>query len=268
MFKRKVKNNIKENNNPYEQMPKFIKVERNHLLKPIIQVRDISQTYGKKQKKVIFENVNFDLFENECVAFLGPNGAGKTTMISIILGINKVQKGKINYLYEYKSKPYEELSVQFQDLHFPNSLTPNDLVKFSLNFSNKKINEEELKMAYEVFGIDEFANIKMHKLSGGQQQRVNVLISLLTKPRILFLDEFTTGLDIAIKSKIQAYIREYCIRNKITLVLISHDINTIEELATRVIILANKSIYVDAHIDDIIQEFGSVKNLIKQYIVS
>ncbi len=267
MFKRKIKN-AKKINNPYDQMPKFIKVERNHQLKPIIQVRNLSQVYGKKNKKVIFENVSFDFFEDECIAFLGPNGAGKTTMISIILGINKIQKGKINYLYEYKTRPYEELSVQFQDLHFPNSLTPNDLVKFSLNFSNQKIDKEELKKAFEVFELDDFANIKMHKLSGGQQQRVNVLISLLSKPKVLFLDEFTTGLDIAIKSKIQAYIREYCLKNKITLVLISHDIDTIEELATRVIVLANKSIYVDAHVDDIIETFGSVKNLIKQYIVS
>ena len=110
-------------------------------------------------------------------------------------------------------------------------------------------------------------NTKISKLSGGQQQRINVFISMIGSPKILFLDEFTTGLDIAIKNKLQNYILNFCEKNKITLVIISHDIDCIEDMVDRIIILANKEIIMDAKVTDIIKEFGSVKNMLKKYII-
>lgn len=259
---------INKKQNPYADLKPFIKKDKKG--KQLIIAENLSHFFNSKNKKdFVFENINFDIYENDRLAFLGPNGAGKTTMISILCGYIKQKSGNIKYNFEYKNNPYEKLSVQFQDLQFPSSLTPKDLIEFSLKLSNidYQTNKKEIDEALNIFEIDKILNKKMSKLSGGQQQRVNVLISLLGKPKVLFLDEFTTGLDIAIKNRIQNYILNYCERNNIALVIISHDIDCIEEMTNRMIILADKKIMIDANSKELIKEFGSVKNVLKKYII-
>ncbi len=261
---------IKNDKNPYENFETFInknKYPKDYLIK----VENLHQYFKVKgKKKVVLEDINFEIYENDRLAFVGPNGAGKTTSVSIICGYLKSKNGKISYNYEYKNNPYEKISVQFQDLQFPSSLTPKDLIEFSLklNDTDYKSNEKEILEAISIFEIDKIFNTKMSKLSGGQQQRVNVLISLLGKPKVLFLDEFTTGLDIAIKNKIQNFILDFCDKNKIALVIISHDIDCIEEMTNRMIVLADKRILVDAYNKDLIKEYGSVKTALKKYIIN
>ena len=255
-------------NNPYSKIKPFIQKTNYSKLKPLITVTNLQQSFGRgKNFKSIYNGISFEIYENERVAFLGPNGAGKTVTISTLCGIYKPKGGTINYLFDYETKPYEKLSVQFQDLQFPNSLTPKDLIKFSLGFANIDEINNEIKKALNIFEIDQIINTKISKLSGGQQQRVNVFMALISKPKILFLDEFTTGLDIAIKNNIQNFILEYCKKHKITLVVISHDIDSIEDMCDRIIILADKRIIMDAPSKDIIKKFGSIKKMLKSYIL-
>lgn len=253
-----------EHKNPYDSIKPFIKKENYISEKEIVKVRDISHTFGNKN---IYENISFEIFDNERVAFLGPNGSGKTLTISTVCGFVKPKSGKIEYLFEYDKSPLQRLSVQFQDLRFPASLTPKDLIDFSVKMTGTHDYDEEIMEGIKAFEIDKILNTKMSKLSGGQQQRINVFIAMIGRPKILFLDEFTTGLDISIKNKLQNYIIDFCKKNKITLVIISHDIDCIEEMVDRIIILANKQIFVDAYCKDIIKEFGSVKNMLKKYII-
>lgn len=262
-------NKIIKKQNPYEGYKQFIKKEK-YNKNPLIVVNNLTQFFkSKNEKNIIFKNINFEIYENDRLALLGPNGAGKTTLVSILCGFIKQKEGEIKYNFDYKNNPYEKLSIQFQDLQFPSSLTPKDLIEFSLKLANinYKENEEEINQALNIFEIDKILNKKMSKLSGGQQQRVNVLISMLGKPKVLFLDEFTTGLDIAIKNRIQNYILNYCEKNKIALVIISHDIDSIEEMTNRIIILADKKIMIDASAKDLSKEFGSIKNVLKKYII-
>ncbi len=264
------KNEVTEKINPYAGIKHFIKKE-NYPSNPLIEVKDLKHAFKtKKGTKLIYDHVNFEIFENERLAFLGPNGAGKTLTISTLCGVYKPKEGEIKYNFDYHHKPYERLSVQFQDLQFPSSLTPRDLITFSLKLYGRDINFEndaEIKRGLDIFGISENLNTKMSKLSGGQQQRVNVFMAMLGKPKVLFLDEFTTGLDIAIKNRIQNYILEFCDKYQITLVIISHDIDCIEDMVDRIIILADKQIIMDAYTKDIIKEYGSVKKMLKQYII-
>lgn len=254
-----------EKENPYDNIKSFIKKDAYLPQNALVIVKDLSHNF---KSKIIYKNINFEIYKNEKVAFLGPNGAGKTTMISTICGFIKPKSGNIDYLFNYNKKPYEKLSVQFQDLQFPLSLTPKDLIEFTIKLTNSKDCEEEIIEGIKAFGIDDILNIKMSKLSGGQQQRVNVFISIIGKPKILFLDEFTTGLDISVKNKLQKYIMDFCKKNKITLVMISHDVDSIEEMTDRIIVLANKKIIVDAYKKDIENEFGSIRNMLKKFILS
>ena len=95
---------------------------------------------------------------------------------------------------------------------------------------------------------------------------MNVTLALLNKPKILFLDEFTTGLDIAIKNNIQNFIINYCNKNKTSLVLVSHDIDSIDEMTQRVIVLAEQEIKIDLTKKEIVKKFGSIAELLKKYI--
>lgn len=259
---------VNELSNPYKDIELFIKKDGYKKLNPLIEVKDLSHKFRVRNKeKIIYENINFEIFENEKLAFLGPNGAGKTITVSTLCGIMKPKSGEIKYNFKYDKKPYEKLSVQFQDLQFPNSLTPKDLIEFALEFQNINEIDDEIKEAIRIFEIDKLMNTKMSKLSGGQQQRVNVLMALIGKPKVLFLDEFTTGLDIAIKTKIQKYILDFCEKNNISLVIISHDIDCIEDMVDRIIILADKRIIMDAKSSDIKKKYGSVKKMLKKYIL-
>lgn len=259
--------NIKpnENSNPYKNIKTFIKKDNYDKNSIIVKADSLEHHFKNKE---IYSDISFELYEGEKVAFLGPNGAGKTLTISTICGFLKPKSGTINYLFEYSKTPYERLSVQFQDLKFPGSLTPKDLIEFSIEMTGSSIYDKEVTEGMKAFEIDKILNIKMSKLSGGQQQRINVFISMIGRPKILFLDEFTTGLDISIKNKLQNYILSFCEKHNITLVIISHDIDCIEEMVDRIIILADKRIILDAKKVDIEKEFKSVKNMLKKYILT
>ncbi len=254
--------------NPYDNLPSFIKTESLKSLKPVIEVKDLKHHFRtKKGKKILYDGLNLEIYENERLAIIGPNGAGKTYLVSLICGYAKFHEGEIKYNFKYSHSPYEKLSVQFQDLQFPSCLTPRDLIEFSQKLCDTHISSKMYNEGLKAFQIDKILDTKMSKLSGGQQQRVNVFIAMLSKPKVLFLDEFTTGLDIAIKNNIQDFINLYCDTYKVALVIISHDIDIIEEMVERVIVIANKHKIVDASAKDINTKFGSMKKFLRKYII-
>lgn len=265
-LKRKKQNQSIEIENKYANVPDFIEKDFKTDKKAIVKVKNLAHKFDDK---IIYEDLSFDIYENEKLAFLGSNGVGKTLTVATICGYMKQKAGEIEYDFNYQNNPHERLAIQFQDLQFPSELNPNDLIDFIFDLNDIRWDKdsEEYNHVLELFQIKEIMKTKMRKLSGGQQQRVNVFLAMLGKPKILFLDEFTTGLDISIKTNIQNYIKEFCEKNEITLVIISHDIDSIEELAERIIILGDKKIKVNASVDYIKEHFGSTKNILKKYIL-
>ncbi len=257
-----------QNHNPKKdkQDLKVIRSYKNKT-KPLIEVKDIAQIYTKKKiDTVIFEDLSFDIYKGDRLVIMGANGCGKTTIVEIISGFKEPTKGEIIKNFPDDLPPNKQIGVQFQDLSFPKSLTVFDILKFAAEIDSSDINEEEMFEMLETFQLKDIINRPVSKLSGGQQQRLNVLLSLVTKPRVLFLDEFTTGLDIAVRNNIKDYIMMFCDKYQITLVLISHDIDIMNEMANRVIVIYNKNIYIDMSMDQVNKEFGSFHNLVNKYI--
>lgn len=257
-----------EHENPYNQL-EILHSNITPQKELIIEVKNLTcKIKTLRGSKTIFENISFNLYKDEKIAFLGPNGAGKTLMVEILSGTRKATSGEIIYHFDHKkNNPYEYLGVQFQDFEFPTGLTIKDIIDFIIKLNNiTNINTEEFNYILETFQLKEILNSRISKLSGGQRQRLNVVISLLNNPKVLFLDEFTTGLDIAIKTNIQNFIIEYCKKNKTSLVLISHDIDAISEIAERIIILAEHQIKIDLSSDEVINKFGSISKMLKKYI--
>ena len=198
-----------------------------------------------KKENVVFKNINFTIYENDRLALLGSNGAGKTTTVEIIAEFRKYTSGSVIKHFSNDIATSKKIGVQFQDLSFPKNLRVNDIINFSINIDNLSISKEEISEMIHVFQMETLMKKKVSKLSGGQQQRLNVFISLLNKPKLLFLDEFSTGLDIAAKKKIKDFILKFCNENKITLVIISHDIDILSEMAERVVLLKDQKIYIE-----------------------
>ena len=265
----KIKNiESKQTENPYKSLA-ILSNDQGNEKKLMIEVKNLSCKFKTlKGEKVVFENVSFNLYDGENIAFLGPNGAGKTVMVEILSGTRKPTSGEVIYHFEHKkNNPYEYLGVQFQDFEFPTGLTVKDMIEFIIKLNNiSDIDVEEFNDFLETFQLKSILKNKISKLSGGQKQRLNVTLALLNKPKILFLDEFTTGLDIAIKNNIQKFIINYCNKNKTSLVLVSHDIDSIDEMTQRIIVLAEQEIKIDLTKKEIVKKFGSIAELLKKYI--
>lgn len=250
---------------PVEKLEKYI-IDNNKKNK-IVEIKNISQKYKSfKNEKVIFENLSFDIHEGDRLALIGANGCGKTTIVELICGFKNATDGTINYNFGEGINPYKSIGVQFQDLSFPRNLTIKNVIDFIIKLDGTAIDEKELEEMLLIFSLNSILDTKVSKLSGGQQQRLNVILSLLSKPKLLFLDEFTTGLDIAVKKNIKDFIISFCDKYKITFVMISHDIETMKQMVNRAIVIHNKEIHVDAYIDDVNKKFGSIFKMVEQYI--
>ena len=156
-------------------------------------------------------NISFNINYLENLAFIGANGAGKTTTVEIIAGINKPTSGTIDYNYQYKKSFQEQIGIQFQDSFYPKGVTVKNVIDFlkeAYSLNKNKDNDLEFDHLLDIFRIKEFYHTDAAKLSGGQQQRLNVLLSLMHKPKVLFLDELVTGLDIQIRNELENFIQE------------------------------------------------------------
>lgn len=235
--------------------------------KPILQVNNLSKHFGYGDKKIqALNDVSFTLYENENVALLGANGAGKTTIIEIIAGINTPSSGEIKYLFDYENNFQEKIGIQFQDSLYPKGLKIKDILRFIVDVYNIDLNPKEIEQIVEAFGLKEFYNKKAKSLSGGQQQRLNILLALIHKPKIVILDELSTGLDISVRSKIINFIIGYCKKFNIQIILISHNMDEVELIADRILIMQKGQLKVDLFKKDVIKKYKSVQNLAELYI--
>lgn len=232
-------------------------------LKPLIEVRNLEKSYKKNN---VLKNISFNINEGENVAILGSNGAGKTTLVEILAGLNKKDKGELKFNFDYKNTYLEKVGIQFQDSSYPPGISVKNVVDFMIDVYQIKINNSELNALFKIFAIDKFYKKRASSLSGGQQQRLNALLAIIHNPRIIFLDELSTGLDISIRTKIKEFIKEFAIENNSTLVLVSHDLGEIEYLAKRIIFLKDGKIVVNELTENIIQKYYSLENFLAQYI--
>lgn len=210
-----------------------------------------------KQVKAV-DNISFKIKEGELVGFIGPNGAGKSTTIKMMTGILFPSKGSVTVLNHVPQEERVELAYkigtifgQRQQLLY--HLPPID--SFNLFAKIYEINEEEyqkrLKELVKLFGIEEILQTPVRKLSLGQRMKCEFIASILHKPKILFLDEPTIGLDILAKKHVRDLIRKLNKHEKTTIILTSHDLDDIEELCERVIVINKGRVLYDGSVEKI-----------------
>ncbi|QJG67268.1 ABC transporter ATP-binding protein [Mycoplasma phocoenae] len=245
--------------------------KREYKKEKLIEITGLTKEYKvKKTKFFAVNNIDFDIYKGQNIALLGGNGAGKTTTVEMLVGILKSTKGNIKYnfsnAHNQKKSNTSKIGIQFQDSSYPQGLTVKDVIKSVNKIYGNITTEHEMNQLAYIFGVDEFIANKAASLSGGQHQRLNALLAIINKPELLILDELSTGLDIKIKSRLVHFLKDFIKDTNCTLLLVSHDINEIETLADRIVILDHGQIVYDKTKNESIKLYGSVSSCLEHFI--
>lgn len=191
----------------------------------IIKVNNLTKKYGNLKA---VDNISFEVKEGDFFAFLGPNGAGKSTTINILCTILDKTSGDIEInglkLGKDDAEIRNSIGVVFQNSYLDNLLTAYENIKVRANFYDisKEVFESRINYLSDMIGIKDILNRQYGKLSGGQKRRVDIARALINEPKILFLDEPTTGLDPQTRQKVWEVIDEIQKKNKTTVFLTTH----------------------------------------------
>ncbi|MFH1838370.1 MAG: ATP-binding cassette domain-containing protein [Candidatus Kuenenbacteria bacterium] len=217
---------------------------------------------------VAVNDISFSVKLGERIAFIGPNGAGKSTTIKMLAGILFPTSGKINILGLDPTKDRKKLAYQIGTVFGQRSqLLPNLPLTDSFEFFGVmyNISEKEIKKRItelvKLFDLDSFINQPVRKLSLGQRMRAEVAVSLIHKPKIIFLDEPTIGLDVVAKKSLRDLLLKINKKENTTIFLTSHDVGDIESLYDRTIIVNHGIIIKDLPTQDLAKTFVYEKNI-------
>ena len=206
----------------------------------ILEVKDVSKKYGKKQ---VLSGVSFDIEEGDIFGLIGPNGAGKSTLINIITGILDPLNGEVLIGgHSIKKKPIEAkrlIGLVPQELALSEDISAIDNLNFFASLyglSGKKL-KEAVNEALEVVGLTEKKKEKVKKFSGGMKRRLNLAAAIMHKPRLLILDEPTVGIDPQSRNNIFEYLRKVNSQDKTTILYTSHYMEEVEELCKNIFVI-------------------------------
>ena len=230
----------------------------------ILSIKNLSKTYPSGFKALT--NVNLDIKEGEVFALLGPNGAGKTTLISTICGVAILNKGKIivnSYnTTEYPIKTKEFIGIVPQEL----SVEPFETVLRTVNFTRglygKPKDQNYVQDILTQLSLWDKRNTKIIELSGGMKRRVLIAKALSHRPKILFLDEPTAGVDVDLRKDMWKIINKLK-KNGVTIILTTHYIEEAEKIADRIGIINKGKILLVEEKHSLIKRMGHKTLFIK-----
>jgi ABC-2 type transport system ATP-binding protein len=219
-----------------------------------IQCRDLRKTYDGKVEAV--RGLNLAIQAGECFGLLGPNGAGKTTTIEILEGLLEATSGEVSILgHSWKDNAREMrewLGISLQETRLSEKLSVRETVELFASFYREPRSSDEV---LEQLQLTEKADAWVGKLSGGQRQRLAVATALVCNPKILFLDEPTTGLDPQSRRQLWDIIREFQ-RDGGTVLLTTHYMDEAERLCDRLAIVDHGQIIAEGSPADLIERLG------------
>ena len=165
-----------------------------------IRVRNLTKSFGSRK---VVDDLSFDVKKGEVFALLGHNGAGKSTTIDLILGLKKPDGGTAEILgmnaAKHRKKVFERVGVQLQHTQYQNSITVEEAC---IEYASLYADPADYPALLEQFGLDSLIKSFVSKLSGGERQKLSVVLALIGKPEVVFLDELTTGLDVAARHEV------------------------------------------------------------------
>ena len=214
------------------------------------------------------DGVSFDIQAGEMVAFLGPNGAGKTTTLKMLSGILQPTSGEASVLgfnpQERNPEFQRQISlVMGQRNQLWWNLPATDT--FMLNKDIYKVPSDQyrsmLNELVALLDLEDVLSSPVRKLSLGQRMKCELIASLLHRPKVIYLDEPTIGLDLAMQKKIRVFLKEYNKKHNATVILTSHYMDDVKEVCDRVILINHGRKIYDDQIKKLISEYAHEKYL-------
>lgn len=208
---------------------------------------NLKEVHFEVNSNLILKDVNLDIDEGNFVSIIGKSGSGKTTLLKIISGLKKQTKGTI--ILNDKILSNDNIFVEPEDrklglvvqekVLFPH-LNVQANVEFGITSDDKK-NEKCIEMLKK-FHISNLTDKYPHEISGGEAQRVALARTLVTKPSVLLLDEPFNGLDQGLKNEIYPDIKKILKENKMTTIMVSHDLSEVKSLSNKIYELNNATL--------------------------
>lgn len=206
-----------------------------------LRVENINKTFiNDKVENKVLENISLKVNEGEFVSLLGPSGCGKTTLLTIIGGFQHAESGKIFVDGKEVSKPGIDRAFVFQNY----ALFPWKTIKENIIFPMKRQKmhkdeiEKRLQELLELSDLQGKEKMYPHQLSGGMKQRVAVMRALACNPKVLLMDEPLGAIDFRMRQNLQEELEKIWMKNKITAVMVTHDVDEAVYMSDRVVVMS------------------------------
>lgn len=234
-------------------------------MKSIIQINQLSKIY-KDSETFSLKDFSLTITEGQIFGLLGPNGAGKTTLISILCGLIKPTSGNFsidNLNYSKNSNEIKKIIgvVPQEYALYPTLTARENLLYFGSMYGLKGADlKEKITESLDFLGLLKFADKKVETFSGGMKRRVNLIAGILHRPKIIFLDEPTVGVDVQSKSAIIDYLKNLN-KNGTTIIYTSHHLSEAQDFCTDIAIIDRGQLYAQDTPDNLIRTTANANNL-------
>ena len=215
-----------------------------------IQISGLSKSYAGNK---VIENLSLSVAAGEVYGLLGANGAGKSTTIECILGTREADSGTVRILglnpWENRKQLFEQVGVQFQESNYPDKIKVRELCEETAWLSSPPSSYGEL---LQKFDLADKREAFISELSGGQKQKLFIVLALIPNPKVVFLDELTTGLDTKARRGVWKSLQELK-EQGLTIFLSSHFMDEVEILCDRIGILKDGGFVFEGTVQEAVE---------------
>lgn len=231
----------------------------------MLRVADISKSYPQKNGEPVraVENVSFAVKPGEIVGFLGPNGAGKTTTVKMICGLIRPDSGRVFVdgidVWHDRHRALDKLSAVLEgNRNIYWRLTVRENLEFFAALKGKDPNylQDQINYYLDFFDLVEKSHVEARKLSRGMQQKLAVAVAMVSQSELILLDEPTLGLDVKASYEIRGLLRKIVEQDGRTVILTTHDMNVVQDICERVIIVNQGRIIAEDRVENLLELFN------------
>ena len=219
----------------------------------IIVVKNLTKKYGSN---VAVDDLSFQVKQGSVFGLLGANGAGKSSAIECILGTKKHDKGDVTILGMNPCKDrktlFEQVGVQFQESKYQELIKVSELCEITASLYKQPKDYKEL---LKIFGISDKMNAFVKDLSGGERQRLFIVLALIPNPKLVFLDELTTGLDARARRDVWNVLSTLK-KQGLTILLTSHFMDEVETLCDQILVLKKGRTVFHGTVNEAMEQSG------------
>ena len=204
----------------------------------MLEISDISKIFKNNEKDVAaLQKTNLIINDHEIISLVGQSGCGKSTLLRIIGGLEKASTGFIKLNNKIIKKPSSNIGMVFQDPRLMPWLNVYDNIKLSILNENKKQQKVKISKTLQKVGLENCEKLWPRELSGGMAQRVAIARALVREPKVLLLDEPFSALDSFTKTNLHQHVKELWASLKLTIIMVTHDINEATSMSDRILII-------------------------------